>query len=63
MRGGSGPQVVAYVLGTDGDPQGFESQRAKLVDAGCVVTETAARASLAAAAIALREPERVTTAL
>ena len=61
MRGG-GPQVVAYVLGTEGDPQGFEGQRAKLRDAGCIVTETAARASLAAAAIALREPERVTAA-
>jgi FdrA protein len=56
----SGAQVVAYVLGTEGDPQGFESQRAKLRDAGCIVTETAARASLAAGAIALREPARVT---
>jgi FdrA protein len=51
-----GPAVVAYVLGTEGDPQGFEGQRAKLRDAGCIVTETAARASLAAAAIALRDP-------
>jgi len=55
MQGGDGPQVVAYVLGTEGDPQGFEGQRAKLRDAGCVVTETAARASLAAAAIVLRD--------
>jgi FdrA protein len=60
MRGGKGPQVVAYVLGTDGDPQGFDGQQAKLRDAGCIVTATAARASLAAAAIALREPARVT---
>lgn len=60
MDGGRGPQVVAYVLGTDGDPQGFEAQRAKLRDVGCIVTETAARASLAAAAIVLREPSRVT---
>ncbi|HWI03700.1 MAG TPA: hypothetical protein VNT52_07735 [Acidimicrobiales bacterium] len=60
MDGGRGPQVVAYVLGTEGDPQGFEAQRAKLREAGCIVTETAARASLAAAAIALREPARVT---
>jgi FdrA protein len=60
MAGGHGPQVVAYVLGTEGDPQGFESQRAKLREAGCIVTETAARASLAAAAIALRDPSRVT---
>ncbi len=60
MRSGAGPQVVAYVLGTEGDPQGFEGQRAKLREAGCIVTETAARASLAAAAIVLREPQRVT---
>jgi FdrA protein len=60
MQGGDGPQVVAYVLGTEGDPQGFEAQRAKLRDAGCIVTETAARASLAAAALARREPGLVT---
>lgn len=47
-----GPQVVAYVLGTMGDPQGYEAQRATLVAAGCIVTETAARASLVAAALA-----------
>jgi FdrA protein len=47
-----GPQVVAYVLGTEHDPQGFAAQRAQLVQAGCIVTETAARASLVAAAIA-----------
>ena len=52
-----GPQVVVYVLGTEGDPQGFDAQRQAFTDAGCVVTETAARASLAAAAIARREPE------
>lgn len=57
--GGAGPQVVAYVLGTDHDPQGFAGQRAKLVDAGCIVTATAARASRAAAAIALRQPSLV----
>ena len=62
MAGGRGPQVVAYVLGTAGDPQGFEGQRAKLRDVGCIVTETAARASLAAAAIALRDPSLVTGA-
>jgi FdrA protein len=55
IAGGEGPAVVAYVLGTEGDPQGFEDQRAKLRDAGCIVTETAARASLATAAIALRD--------
>jgi FdrA protein len=47
-----GPQVVAYVLGTDRDPQRRSAQSDTLVDAGCIVTETAARASLAAAALA-----------
>jgi FdrA protein len=47
-----GPQVVAYVLGTESDPQGFTSQRDLLVRAGCIVTETSARSSLVAAAIA-----------
>jgi FdrA protein len=47
-----GPQVVAYVLGTEHDPQGFTSQRQRLVEAGCIVTETSARSSLVAAAIA-----------
>ncbi|HET6686694.1 MAG TPA: hypothetical protein VFH02_09240 [Jiangellaceae bacterium] len=50
-----GPQVVAYVLGTEQDPQGFVAQRDRLVQAGCIVTETAARASLVAAAIATGE--------
>jgi FdrA protein len=50
-----GAQVVAYVLGTDQDPQGFASQRRILTDAGCIVTETAARAALAAAALATRD--------
>ena len=46
-----GPQVVAYVLGTERDPQILSVQRDRLIAAGCIVTETAARASLAAAAI------------
>jgi len=54
-----GPQVIAYVLGTDADPQSYESQVATLVDAGCIVTETAARAALAAAAVARRDPSLV----
>jgi FdrA protein len=58
-----GPRVVTYVLGTHGDPQGFAAQRQTLKDAGCIVTETAARASLAAAAIALRNPSLAETAL
>ncbi len=58
-----GAQVVAYVLGTDQDPQGFASQRATLEAAGCIVTETAARAALAAAALVRREPGLVRQAL
>ena len=57
-----GPQVVAYVLGTDQDPQGFDRQRQILRDAGCLVAPTGARAALAAAAIALRQPDLVTAA-
>ncbi|HEX5087768.1 MAG TPA: hypothetical protein VFV89_08165 [Nocardioides sp.] len=51
-----GPQVVAYVLGTEQDPQGYRAQCDSLVQAGCIVTETAARASLVAAAIATGDP-------
>jgi len=58
-----GPQIVAYVLGTGSDPQGFAGQRERLVAAGCIVTETAARASLAAAAIAAGNPALVDTQL
>lgn len=59
LNGSSGPQVVAYVLGTDSDPQGYGSQVQALVDIGCMVTETAARAALLAAAIAQRDPDIV----
>jgi FdrA protein len=52
-----GPLVVAHVLGSEDDPQGYAEQRAKLDAAGCLVTETAARAAYAAAAIASRNPE------
>lgn len=52
-----GPQVVAYVLGTDADPQGLTAQRGRMAEAGCIVTETAARASLVAAAVATGQPE------
>jgi FdrA protein len=54
-----GARVVAYVLGTDQDPQGYDKQRATLREVGCTVAATNARASLAAAAIALRKPELV----
>ena len=49
---GGGPQIITYVLGTDQDPQDYSAQRERLVEAGCIVTESAARASLVAAAIA-----------
>jgi len=52
----SGAAVVAYVLGTPGDPQGFEAQRRVLRDAGAIVTQTAAEAARAGAAIASRQP-------
>ncbi len=55
----SGAAVVAYVLGTERDPQGFERQRRVLTEAGCLVTETAARAALAAAAVITRDPALV----
>jgi FdrA protein len=52
-----GPQVVAYVLGTDSDPQGIVRQRRQLEEAGCIVAPTNARAALMAIAIATRRPE------
>jgi FdrA protein len=52
----AGAAVVAYVLGTHADPQGYSAQCAKLTDAGAIVTATAARAAYTAAAIAARKP-------
>ena len=63
VRDAGGPQVVAYVLGTERDPQGYADQVTTLVGAGCLVTETAARAALTAAAIAARDPRIATAAL
>ena len=54
-----GPRVVVYVLGTDKDPQGLARQRRAFEEAGGLVAPTAARAALAAAAIARRQPEIV----
>ncbi|MEX3010632.1 oxidoreductase [Hoeflea sp. TYP-13] len=51
----SGAAVIVYVLGTESDPQGFEAQRAAFRQAGCIVTETAARGAMAAAALVLRD--------
>jgi FdrA protein len=56
-RRDEGPVVVAYVLGTDEDPQSAPEQRARLEEAGCVIAPTGARAALLAAAIATRRPE------
>jgi FdrA protein len=58
----SGAAVVAYVLGTEGDPQGFGAQRRTLREAGAIVTPTAAQAARVAAAIAARRPALVTPA-
>ncbi|GAA5164154.1 acyl-CoA synthetase FdrA [Pseudonocardia eucalypti] len=57
ITAGGGPKIISYVLGTDLDPQGYAEQRRRFEAAGCLVTETAARASLAAAALATRRPE------
>jgi FdrA protein len=51
-----GPRVVVYILGTDKDPQDLARQRRGFEEAGCLVAPTAARAALAAAAIAGRQP-------
>ena len=58
-----GPRIVTYLLGTDQDPQGYQRQRAEFERAGCLVTPTAARASLAAAALATRNPRLAERAL
>lgn len=55
----SGAAVVAYVLGTGRDPQGFAAQQRALREVGCIVTHSAARAALAACALVLRQPELV----
>jgi FdrA protein len=52
-----GVRVVAYVLGTEDDPQGYERQRRTMGEAGCLVAPTSARSALMAAAIAARRPE------
>ncbi len=51
-----GAAVVAHVLGTRADLQGYDTQRATLEDAGVIVTPTAAGAARTAAAIAARQP-------
>jgi len=51
-----GPRVVAYVLGTEEDPQVRSRQCRALEGAGCILAPTAARAALMAAAVATRRP-------
>jgi FdrA protein len=49
--------VVAHVVGTDRDPQGYDEQSRTLQEAGCLLAPTGARAALLATAIAARKPE------
>ena len=51
------PVIVAYVLGTEHDPQGLAGQRERLADAGCRIAPTNARAALLATAIAGRRAD------
>jgi FdrA protein len=55
-----GAAVVAYVLGTRGDPQDLDAQRRTLCEAGAIVTQTSAQAARVAAAIAGRRPDLAT---
>ena len=55
-----GAAVVAYVLGTRGDPQDFDAQRHTLRETGAIVTQTSAQAARVAAAIAGRRPDLAT---
>lgn len=50
------PAVVAYVLGSDRDPQDRDLQCQCLQEAGCLLAPTATRAALLASAIAARVP-------
>ncbi|MGZ4572691.1 MAG: hypothetical protein ACXVGP_18235 [Oryzihumus sp.] len=59
MAGSGGPVVVAYLLGTAADPQGYAAQRARLEEAGCLVAATNAQGARAAAALVLRRSELV----
>jgi FdrA protein len=55
----SGAIMIVYVLGTERDPQGYAAQCDAFRKVGCIVTETAARAALAGAAVVLRDPALV----
>jgi len=49
------PIYIAYVCGTDGDPQDLGRQRALLEEAGVIVCESNARAALLAASLVSRK--------
>jgi FdrA protein len=55
----AGPRVIAYVLGTEADPQVRSRQSRILEEAGCILAPTATRAALMAAALGTRRPELV----
>lgn len=57
ISAGDGPRIITYLLGTNRDPQDYAKQREAFERAGCLVPQTAARACLAAAALATRDPE------
>ncbi|MGB9726248.1 MAG: hypothetical protein ACPLZ8_06365, partial [Fervidicoccaceae archaeon] len=46
--------IIGYVLGVEGDPQGFSEQKKKLEAEGVIVLPTNAISALAAATVALR---------
>jgi FdrA protein len=54
-----GASVVAYVLGTDLDPQDYAGQSRQMEEAGCILAPTSATAALMAAAIAAGNPDIV----
>jgi FdrA protein len=49
------PIVVAYILGTEGDPQGYERQCAQLREAGCIIAPTGAASARIAASLVGRD--------
>jgi hypothetical protein len=55
----NGPIVIAFVCGTEADPQGLSRQERTLVDAGVHLTASCTAAARLAAAIAAAIPERV----
>jgi FdrA protein len=54
-----GAAVVCYVLGARADQQGLDRQRAKLAEAGAIVTESAAQAARTAIALRSEQPTAV----